>query len=100
MERYKRISHIKTKVNFRKSYLKLNFPLFSDEHITITVTYIYFRLIAWFVSHCNTPSKREKYVERIKKVIPVDIYGHCSDNETLNIAILLRPSKFKQQFIL
>lgn len=39
--------------------------------------------MAWFVSHCDTPSKREKYVERMRKIIPVDIYGYCSDNKTL-----------------
>ncbi|CAL1537366.1 unnamed protein product [Lymnaea stagnalis] len=34
---------------------------------------------AWFVSHCDTWSKREIYVNRMKKVIPVDVFGGCSD---------------------
>ncbi|CAJ0606885.1 unnamed protein product [Cylicocyclus nassatus] len=33
---------------------------------------------AWFVSHCYTNSKREKYVEQLQKHFPVDIYGGCS----------------------
>ncbi|VDP20296.1 unnamed protein product [Soboliphyme baturini] len=33
--------------------------------------------IAWFVSNCNTSSKRELYVKALQKYIPVDIYGSC-----------------------
>ncbi|KAI8749364.1 alpha-(1,3)-fucosyltransferase C, partial [Biomphalaria glabrata] len=36
---------------------------------------------AWFVSHCITWSKREIYVKRMRKLIPVDIYGGCSDRK-------------------
>ncbi|XP_063366410.1 alpha-(1,3)-fucosyltransferase C-like [Cydia amplana] len=37
---------------------------------------------AWFVSHCITRSKREKYVKSLQKALEpyglaVDIYGHC-----------------------
>ncbi len=32
---------------------------------------------AWFVSHCATQARRELYVKRLKKHIPVDIYGKC-----------------------
>ena len=35
------------------------------------------KMIAWFVSHCNTQSKREAYVKKLQKVVPVDIYGGC-----------------------
>ncbi|KAB0805475.1 hypothetical protein PPYR_02445 [Photinus pyralis] len=35
------------------------------------------KLVAWFVSNCKTPSKREKLVEEMKKYLPVDIYGKC-----------------------
>jgi len=31
----------------------------------------------WFVSHCNTLSKRETLVAELKKYIDVDIYGKC-----------------------
>ena len=34
-------------------------------------------LIAWFVSHCNTKSRREDYVRELRKYIAVDIYGKC-----------------------
>ena len=33
--------------------------------------------VAWMVSNCDTPSKREVYVGTLKKSIPVDIYGDC-----------------------
>ncbi|GFO26127.1 alpha-(1,3)-fucosyltransferase c-like [Plakobranchus ocellatus] len=37
------------------------------------------RYIAWFVSHCSTWSKRELYVERMRKIIPVDVFGACGN---------------------
>lgn len=33
--------------------------------------------IAWIVSHCSTPSKREVYVKQLQKYIDIDIYGEC-----------------------
>ena len=35
------------------------------------------RLAAWIVSNCGTHSKREDYVEELKKHIKVDVYGAC-----------------------
>ena len=37
------------------------------------------KTIAWMVSHCDTDSQREKYVEQLKKYIRVDIYGGCGN---------------------
>ena len=34
-------------------------------------------LVSWFVSHCETISQREKYVEILRHYIDVDIYGEC-----------------------
>ena len=33
--------------------------------------------VAWVVSNCHTISKREQYVEKMRKIINVDIYGKC-----------------------
>merc|ERR1719242_1560108 len=33
---------------------------------------------AWFVSHCATIARREKYVKTMQKYMDVDIYGKCS----------------------
>ena len=33
--------------------------------------------VAWVVSNCKTPSKRDRYVKDLKKYIDVDIYGKC-----------------------
>ncbi|CAP23499.1 Protein CBR-FUT-1 [Caenorhabditis briggsae] len=32
---------------------------------------------AWFVSHCQTSSRREEFVRRLQKHIQIDIYGGC-----------------------
>jgi len=32
---------------------------------------------AWFVSHCATQARREKYVKMLKKKMDVDVYGKC-----------------------
>ncbi|XP_053388280.1 alpha-(1,3)-fucosyltransferase C-like [Mercenaria mercenaria] len=40
------------------------------------------RIAAWVVSHCNTKSRREKFVTRlISAGVPVDIYGKCSKSK-------------------
>uniref|UniRef100_A0A2C9KG95 Fucosyltransferase n=1 Tax=Biomphalaria glabrata TaxID=6526 RepID=A0A2C9KG95_BIOGL len=33
--------------------------------------------VAWFVSHCITSSLRQEYVARMRKIINIDIFGHC-----------------------
>ena len=33
--------------------------------------------IIWIVSHCETPSRREKYVKEMLNYIDIDIYGNC-----------------------
>jgi hypothetical protein len=35
------------------------------------------RSIAWFVSNCDSQSKREVYVKELRKYIDVDVYGKC-----------------------
>ena len=35
------------------------------------------KLVAWFVSNCQTPSRREHYVRELQKHIDVDVYGRC-----------------------
>ncbi|XP_046363636.2 glycoprotein 3-alpha-L-fucosyltransferase A-like isoform X1 [Haliotis rufescens] len=37
------------------------------------------RSVLWFVSHCDTQSKRKEYVEELRKYIDVDIYGQCGN---------------------
>ena len=39
------------------------------------------KLVAWVVSHCNTFSKRERYVEELQKHIAVDVMGSCGPLE-------------------
>ncbi|ELT97623.1 hypothetical protein CAPTEDRAFT_119285 [Capitella teleta] len=40
------------------------------------------KMAAWFVSHCMTSSKREVFVDELKKFIGVDVFGGCG-NETI-----------------
>ncbi|XP_062594217.1 alpha-(1,3)-fucosyltransferase fut-6-like [Saccostrea cucullata] len=35
------------------------------------------KTVAWPVSHCKTPSKREDYIQKLQEYIDVDIYGKC-----------------------
>lgn len=35
------------------------------------------KLVAWMVSNCSPHSKRDQYVNVLKKYIPVDVYGRC-----------------------
>ena len=61
-------------------------------------------LIAWFVSHCNTKSRREDYVRELRKYIAVDIYGKCGQytcsryNSTKCYTMLNRKYKFYLSF--
>lgn len=40
--------------------------------------------IAWFVSNCNSASKREHLVQKIQKYINVDIFGACGNLTCVN----------------
>ena len=35
---------------------------------------------AWFVSHCATQARREKYASEMKKYMNLDVYGKCSSH--------------------
>ncbi|RWS04699.1 alpha-(1:3)-fucosyltransferase 9-like protein [Dinothrombium tinctorium] len=37
------------------------------------------REVAWFVSNCDTPGKREDFVRELAKYVEIDIYGNCGD---------------------
>jgi alpha-1,3-fucosyltransferase len=37
------------------------------------------RAVAWFVSNCETDSRRELLARNLSRFIPVDIYGKCGD---------------------
>ena len=58
---------------------------------------------AWLVSHCDTASKREEYVEVMKRIIDVDIFGRCNgrlcqrDYKTCD-EILISKTKFYLAF--
>ncbi|XP_063232137.1 alpha-(1,3)-fucosyltransferase C-like [Bacillus rossius redtenbacheri] len=36
-------------------------------------------LVAWFVSKCKTASRREDYVQELRKHVRVDVYGKCGN---------------------
>ena len=37
------------------------------------------KLVAWFVTHCATPNRREEYALQLSQFITVDIYGPCGN---------------------
>lgn len=41
------------------------------------------KLIAWFVSHCQTDSLREEYFDRLSQFVPIDKYGKCGSLKCL-----------------
>jgi hypothetical protein len=43
------------------------------------------KLVAWFVSHCETPIQREEYARQLGQYIPVDIYGRCGKEQVTSI---------------
>ena len=56
-------------------------------------------MVAWIVSHCHTASKREKYVDVLRRSIAIDIYGRCGNscnhNGTSCIKTLARTGQYK-----
>ena len=38
-------------------------------------------IVAWMVSHCQTESRREDYVNELKRHMNVDVYGDCGEME-------------------
>ena len=41
------------------------------------------KMVAWYVSHCSTHSRREDYVKELAKHVQIDIYGKCGTMECL-----------------
>lgn len=37
------------------------------------------KLVAWLVSNCHTSIRREDYVAKLSRYVPVDIYGKCGN---------------------
>lgn len=49
----------------------------ANKHIQRDYTANKTRMIAWFVSNCNTDSRRESFVRSLQNTIPVDVFGSC-----------------------
>ena len=60
------------------------------------------KLVAWFVSHCQTKSMRENYIRQLMSHIPVDVYGECGNSSCPKITCredtLLQQYKFYLAF--
>lgn len=62
------------------------------------------KLVAWFVSNCNSSNKREDYVTQLSRFVPIDVYGQCGnltcgDKESSNcFDMLKRDYKFYLAF--
>ena len=44
----------------------------------------------------EAPSKRENYVDKMKSIIPVDVFGKCTENKILRYP---RDSKEEKEFL-
>ena len=58
-----------------KSLMHLNRPAM-DNYYGIDIT-AKSKTVAWFVSNCDTPIKREAYVAELMKHISVEVFGRC-----------------------
>lgn len=38
---------------------------------------------AWLVSNCQTPGKRESYIEELRKYVDIDVIGKCSETSPI-----------------
>ena len=60
------------------------------------------KLVAWFVSHCQTASRRENYVRQLLNHVQVDVYGGCGNSscpkETCKEETVLKQYKFYLAF--
>ena len=60
------------------------------------------KLVAWFVSHCKTASRRENYIRQLMNHVEVDVYGECGNSscpkETCKEETVLKQYKFYLAF--
>ena len=56
------------------------------------------KFAVWIVSHCGTHSKREQFVQEMKRYVAVDIYGMCGKRFSVDIADLVKEYKFFLSF--
>ena len=63
------------------------------------------KLVAWFVTHCTTPSRREEYARQLSRLVPIDTYGPCgnltcsrTDNNSICLEMLRSDYKFYLAF--
>ncbi|XP_035824330.1 alpha-(1,3)-fucosyltransferase fut-1 [Aplysia californica] len=54
-------------------------PTSDDQYYQIALSKK--KSVAWLVSNCGTPSRRENYVKEMQKYIDIDIYGPCGTFE-------------------
>ena len=59
-----------------KKYIK-EFGL-KNQHLARTGKNVTSLRAAWFVSHCATQARREKFVKSMQNYMDVDVYGKCS----------------------
>jgi alpha-1,3-fucosyltransferase len=72
----------------------LDFPLVNVTAVQKTLSAIPFQIdlkmktktVAWFVSNCETDSRRESLAGNLSHFIPVDIYGKCGQHHCRNRA--------------
>jgi hypothetical protein len=66
-------------LDYTKEFEKSILPHYNDPTTAITDLSVKQKrpFIAWYVSHCETPSRREDYVKEMMKYVDVDVFGGC-----------------------
>ncbi|ELT91207.1 hypothetical protein CAPTEDRAFT_74631, partial [Capitella teleta] len=57
--------------------------------------------VAWFVSHCDTSSRRELYAKALAKYIDIDIFGKCGNDSVCSSSgpVKRKPTSCMTNFI-
>lgn len=80
------LKELSGKINWTASYRKdsdiqvpYGYIVKRTAPVSITSPPGHRKLVGWLVSNCETPSGRERFVDILKRFVPVDVYGECGD---------------------
>ncbi|CEF69118.1 Alpha-(1,3)-fucosyltransferase C [Strongyloides ratti] len=75
------------------THMKLNYTY--DEIILKKL----YKGIIGYISNCNSNSVREKYIEKLKQYIQVNVYGNCQVNPITNVTCNVTDYECEKEFI-
>ena len=77
-------NHIDLTMTYKSdSSIKIPYGQIVNKHRNISISIDFSRKskdIAWFVSNCQTESRRENLVQKLEQLMSVDVYGRCGNH--------------------